>query len=74
MQISIILQANAAYLEKKFESLPIKDLNFLTNELNQLFLKCCEYVLSENIIRMINALQVSLLNSFISKASVNLLF
>jgi len=52
-----LLKANAAYLEKKFESLPIKDLNFLTNELNQLFLKCCEYVLSENIIRMINALQ-----------------
>ena len=53
------IQVNADYLEKKFEALTSKELIAFKDDLNRFFSKCAEYIVSDNIIRMINAVQVS---------------
>lgn len=52
------LQVNAEYLEKKFEALSAKELLGFKDDLNRFFSKCSEYIVSDHMIRMINALQV----------------
>jgi len=52
-----LLRTNAEYLEKKFEAFSTKDMIGFKASLNVFFAKCCDYILSDNTIRMINALQ-----------------
>nr|CAB3223158.1 UPF0668 protein C10orf76 homolog [Phallusia mammillata] len=52
-----LLKVNAEYLEKKFEALSAKELLNFKDDLNRFFSKCSEYIVSDHLIRMINALQ-----------------
>ncbi|CAK8690244.1 unnamed protein product [Clavelina lepadiformis] len=52
-----LLKVNADYLEKKFEAVTVKELVHYKEDLNLFFCKCSEYILSDHLIRMINATQ-----------------
>uniref|UniRef100_H2ZR09 Armadillo-like helical domain-containing protein n=1 Tax=Ciona savignyi TaxID=51511 RepID=H2ZR09_CIOSA len=52
-----LLRVNSDYLEKKFESMTVKEVLNFKDDLNRFFAKCAEYIVSGHLIRMINAVQ-----------------